>query len=159
MACRKIDQEPLRQQRFQQKRPGSDEAAWQPWVESKSSTCARFYWVSATIGRRQDRFKRRTSAIRVARTQADGTCSTSRQNCPSGFELCGPSQIYNRLFGVFAVRGACRCQLRGKFARESLPSSPAKELSKRWRFFPTYAGVRSSTVLRHPIPLDRDSEC
>jgi hypothetical protein len=36
-------------------------------------------------------------AIAEARTQVEGTCSTSRHNQSGGFELYGPSQIRNRL--------------------------------------------------------------
>jgi hypothetical protein len=37
--------------------------------------------------------------------------------------------------------------------------APAKELGKGWRFFPTYAEVQTSPVLRHSIPRTRDHEC
>jgi hypothetical protein len=37
--------------------------------------------------------------------------------------------------------------------------SPAEELGKLWRFFPTYAEVQTSPVLRHSIPRTRGNEC
>ena len=37
---------------------------------------------------------------------------------------------------------------------------PAEELGKRWRFFPTYAGVQTSPLLRQPFLRDPcDPEC
>ena len=42
---------------------------------------------------------------------------------------------------------------------ESRQLQSAEELSKGWRFFPTYAAVQTSTVLRHSFSHTRDHEC
>jgi hypothetical protein len=47
-----------------------------------------------------------------------------------------------------AARTASRCRGVGRIIR----GVPADELSKGWRFFPTYAEVQTGSVLRQPFP-------
>ncbi|SDH97084.1 hypothetical protein SAMN05444171_5646 [Bradyrhizobium lablabi] len=100
-------------------------------------------------------------AFKATRTQMRQNCSSSQQCCLGHFELSGPSQIYNNVTGVLPVTGATRRtdagstrapdRKRHESGRESRRFRFAKELSKGWRFFPTYACVQTGTVLRHPF--------
>jgi hypothetical protein len=78
-------------------------------------------------------------------------------------DLCRPSQFCNRQFagarqGTPGIgRGEGNPEHRKNERISSLP--PAKELGKGWRFFPTYAEVQTSPLLRHLIPRTRGHGC
>jgi hypothetical protein len=61
--CRKFHQDPLAPQRFSRKSAGSDARLKQPQVEVENSTYAGFYWISATIGRRESNAASPTRAL------------------------------------------------------------------------------------------------
>jgi len=95
--------------------------------------------------------KWRDARKKRGRTQGDQSCSTLRQMWPRDFELSQPSQFCNRAFGVFTDAAPYNYGDAGQgseiLSRIKTGPAPAEELSKGWRFFPTYAGVQTSTVL------------
>src|SRR5260370_11346443 len=106
----------------------------------------RDHWAQ---GKQRDRRKKRD------RTQDEQSCSTSRQPRLPDSDLSSPSQFCNRrsAFSWWMLQRATtgRQLTAHKPSQNHARAPPAKELGKGWRFFPTYAGVQTSTVLRHSL--------